>query len=63
MILNNIILRSTWNHLKNNNFHALLNIFGLALGLLFFIQLVIYIGFERGYDKYFRSDDRIFRKN
>lgn len=63
MILNNIILRSTWNHLKSNKFHALLNIFGLAVGLLFFIQLVIYIGFEKGYDKYFRSDDRVFRIN
>jgi putative ABC transport system permease protein len=56
-------LRSTWNHLKKNKFHALLNIFGLAVGMLFFVQLITYIAYEKGYDKYFNSGDRIFRIN
>ncbi len=53
--------RSTWNHLRKNRFHALLNVFGLAAGLLFFVQLVTYIGYERGYDRFFNNGDRIFR--
>jgi putative ABC transport system permease protein len=61
--MNLIYLRSTWNHLRKNKFHALLNIFGLAGGLLFFVQLVIYIGYEKGYDKYFKSADRVYRIN
>jgi putative ABC transport system permease protein len=61
--MNLINLRSTWNHLRKNKFHALLNIFGLAVGLLLFAHLVAYIGYEKGYDKYFRSGDRIYRIN
>lgn len=61
--MNLVNIRSTWNHLKKNKFHALLNIFGLAIGLLFFIQLVTYIGYEKGYDKYFRSGDKVYRIN
>jgi putative ABC transport system permease protein len=61
--MNFINLRSTWNHLKKNKFHALLNVFGLAVGLLFFVQLVIYIGYEKGYDKYFRSYKQVYRIN
>ena len=56
-------LRSTWNHLKKNKFHAILNIFGLAVGLLFFVQLITYISYEKGYDKYFKSGDQIYRIN
>jgi putative ABC transport system permease protein len=61
--MNLINLRSTWNHLKKNKFHALLNVFGLAVGLLFFVQLVIYIGYEKGYDKYFRDYKQVYRIN
>lgn len=61
--MNLIDIRSTWNHLKKNRVHTLLNVSGLALGLLFFLQLVTYIAYEKGYDKYFKSGDRIFRIN
>ncbi len=61
--MNLINLRSTWNHLRKNKFHVILNIFGLGLGLLFFVRLVIYIDYEKGYDKYFRSGDCIYRIN
>jgi putative ABC transport system permease protein len=63
MVMNNTNLRSTWNHLKKNKFHALMNVFGLAVGMLFFVQLVTYIGYEKGYDKYFKSGDRVYRIN
>lgn len=61
--MNLINLRSTWNHLRKNKFHALLNVFGLAVGMLFFVRLVIYIGYEKGYDKYFKSYKQIYRIN
>jgi putative ABC transport system permease protein len=61
--MNLINFRSTWNHLKKNKFHSILNILGLAIGMLFFIQLVTYIGYETGYDKYFKSGDRVYRVN
>ncbi len=61
--MNLINLRSTWNHLRKNKIHTLLNIFGLATGLLFFVQLVTYIGYEKGYDKFFKSGDQVYRIN
>jgi putative ABC transport system permease protein len=61
--MNRINIRSTFNHLKKNKFHSLLNIFGLAIGLLFFFHIILYIGYEKGYDTFFPSHDRIFRVN
>ncbi|MDA3930739.1 MAG: ABC transporter permease [Prolixibacteraceae bacterium] len=61
MSLTNI--RSTFNHLKKNKFHTLLNIFGLAVGLLFFVNIVLYIGYEKGYDTFFPSHNQIYRVN
>lgn len=61
--MNLINLRSTLNHLRKNKFHSVLNVFGLAVGMLFFVQLVIYIGYEKGYDKYIRSYKQVFRIN
>lgn len=61
--MNYLNVKSTFQHLKKNKFHALLNIFGLAVGLLFFFHIVIYIGYEKGYDTFFESHERIFRVN
>jgi putative ABC transport system permease protein len=61
--MNFINIRSTFNHLKNNKFHSLLNIFGLAVGLLFFFQLISYISYEKSYDSVFSNSDRIYRVN
>lgn len=61
--MNFINIRSTFNHLKKNKFHALLNIFGLAVGILFFFQLISYISYEKNYDSTFANSDRIYRVN
>jgi putative ABC transport system permease protein len=61
--MNYLNVKSTFQHLKKNKFHSLLNIFGLAVGLLFFFHIVIYIGYEKGYDSFFDSHERIFRVN
>lgn len=58
-----INLRSTFNYLKKNKFHSLLNVFGLAVGLLFFFQLTSYISFEKNYDSVFSGSERIYRVN
>ena len=61
--MNLINIRSTIKHLKKNKFHSLLNIFGLAIGLLFFVHIVLYVGYEKGYDSFFPSHNRIYRVN
>nr|HPR33893.1 ABC transporter permease [Prolixibacteraceae bacterium] len=61
--MNLITIRSTFHHLKKNRFHTLLNIFGLAIGLLFFLHIVLYIGYEKSYDTFFPNHERIYRVN
>jgi putative ABC transport system permease protein len=61
--MNLIYLRSTRNHLRKNKFHTSLNVFGLAIGLLFFVKLVIYISYENEYDTNFKTSNRIYRVN
>lgn len=61
--MNFINIQSTFNHLKKNKFHALLNIFGLAVGLLFFFQLISYISYEKNYDSTFDQSESIYRVN
>jgi putative ABC transport system permease protein len=61
--MNLINIRSTFNHLKKNRFHSLLNVFGLAVGLLFFLHIVLYIGYEKGFDTFWPENERIYRVN
>jgi putative ABC transport system permease protein len=61
--MNLLDFKSTWNHLKNNKFHTFLNVFGLSLGLLFFVNLVIYISYEKEYDTYFKTYNQVYRVN
>ena len=61
--MNLINIRSTFNHLKKNKFHSLLNVFGLAVGLLFFLHIVLYIGYEKGFDSFWPNNERIYRVN
>ena len=61
--MNLINIRSTFNHLKKNKFHSLLNVFGLAVGLLFFLHIVLYIGYEKGFDSFWTDNERIYRVN
>ncbi len=61
--MNLINIRSTFNHLRKNKFHSLLNVFGLAVGLLFFLHIVLYIGYEKGFDSFWTDNERIYRVN
>ncbi|HLN22048.1 MAG TPA: ABC transporter permease [Bacteroidales bacterium] len=46
-----------------NKLHALVNIIGVAAGMLFFIHLLIYINYESGYESFIRNKDRVYRIN
>ena len=59
MIYKNIKL-SFRNILKNKGI-SFINILGLAIGMMAVLLIWQYIGFERGYDKYFDKADRIQR--
>ncbi len=61
--MNLINIKSTFKHLQKNKFHSLLNIFGLAVGLLLFFQLIVYISYEKEYDSSYDGADRIYRVN
>ena len=43
------------------NSYALINVFGLAIGLASFILIVLYVYDEYSYDKYHSKSDRIYR--
>ena len=61
--MNLLNIKSTFKHLQKNKFHSLLNVFGLAIGILFFFQLIVYISYEKGYDSSYDGADRIYRVN
>ncbi|ASB50522.1 ABC transporter permease [Alkalitalea saponilacus] len=61
--MNIINIRSTINHLRNNKFHAILNIFGLAFGFLFFLHISLYVAYEQAYDSFWPDHEKIFRVN
>lgn len=61
--MNLLNIKSTLKHLQKNKFHSLLNVFGLAVGVLFFFQLIVYISYENGYDSSYDGADRVYRVN
>jgi putative ABC transport system permease protein len=58
-----INLKSVLNYLKKNISHSIINILGLATGLLFFFHLLIYINHENEYDSFIKDYRQIYRIN
>jgi putative ABC transport system permease protein len=56
-------LKSVLNYLKKNISHSIVNILGLATGLLFFFHLLIYINYENEYDSFIKDYRQIYRIN
>lgn len=54
-------LRLTFRTIAGNRGISLINITGLALGLMAVILIFQYINFERSYDSFFQDNDRIYR--
>lgn len=61
--MNGINFRSVFNFLRKNKLHAIINIVGVAAGMLFFLHLMIYINYESGYESFITNKDRIYRIN
>lgn len=59
MIKNNIIL--AYRNISKNKGISIINIFGLAIGMMAVLLIFQYIRFEKGYDRFFENSDRIQR--
>jgi putative ABC transport system permease protein len=51
---------SVRNILKNKLF-SLINIFGLSVGITAFILILLYVRYEKSYDRFYENSNRIFR--
>mgnify|MGYP005725712485 CR=1 FL=1 len=54
-------LRITFRNLITHKSYALINIFGLALGMACCLLILAYIGYEFSFDGYHKNKDRVYR--
>ncbi|MBN2814006.1 MAG: ABC transporter permease [Bacteroidales bacterium] len=50
-----------WRNLLKNKVFSLINILGLAVGISVFLVTMLYVFFERSYDKQYHNANRLFR--
>jgi putative ABC transport system permease protein len=55
------LLTSAFRHLLSNKIHALINLFGLSLGLTVSIFIYLFVQHELSYDKYIPGYEDVFR--
>lgn len=60
MILSNYLLTS-WRHMMKNKLFSAINLFGLVIGLMSCMLIVLFIRSEVGYDTQWNDSDRIYR--
>ncbi len=56
-----LIFRQAFRHIKKQKLYAAINIIGLTIGLLSFVLIMLYVNHERGFDKFHRKSERIYR--
>ncbi len=56
-------LKIAWRNLIRNTGFSLLNIVGLSIGLAVVTLIMLWIGFEVGYDRFHENNDRIYEVN
>lgn len=56
-------IKIAWLNIKNHKVFAFINIFGLAIGLLCFLFIAIYVVDELSYDRYAANAKNIYRVN
>ncbi len=56
-------LKLAFRNFSKQKYYALLNIFGLALGIASVIVISIYVRQEKSYDKFYRQSSHIYRLN
>jgi putative ABC transport system permease protein len=54
-------LKTAFVYFRNQKVYTLLNLIGLTIGLIVCFLTMVYIGFERSYDRYNTKAERIFR--
>lgn len=54
-------LSTAWRHIVNNRLFSVINIFGLSVGLMSCILILIYVRDEISYDKWITDGDRVVR--
>lgn len=54
-------LMTAWRNIINNGMFSLINILGLALGLMSCILITLFVREEMGYDKWLNDSDRVVR--
>jgi putative ABC transport system permease protein len=54
-------LKIAWRNLKRNKGYAMLNLFGLAIGIASCLILFQYVSYEKSYDVFHKNADRIVR--
>ncbi len=52
---------TAWRHLKRQKINSIVNIAGLALGITFFILIMLYIQYELSFDRHNQNARRIYR--
>jgi len=52
---------TAWRHVKRQKVYSVVNIAGLALGLTFFMLIMLYIHFELSFDRHNKHAQRIYR--
>jgi len=56
----NLYLKIAIRYLRKNKLYSFINIFGLAIGIASFILIMIYVNYERSYDK-FEGSENVYR--
>ncbi len=57
----NSYLLSAWRHIVNNRLSSVINVFGLSLGLMSCILILLYVRDELSYDKWMVEGNRVVR--
>jgi putative ABC transport system permease protein len=52
---------TAWRHVRRQKIYSIINIAGLALGITFFILIMLYIQFELSFDRHIPHAQRIYR--
>ncbi|MGD8537357.1 MAG: ABC transporter permease [Candidatus Aminicenantes bacterium] len=60
-IMSRHYLITAYRHMKRQRCFTIINVAGLAIGLTFFILIMIYVQFELSYDRYHKKAQHIYR--
>jgi putative ABC transport system permease protein len=59
--MNYFFLRIAVRNILKNKLFSFINIIGLAVGITAFLIIILYVRYEKSFDKFYRNSDRIYR--